>query len=167
MAVSLTLQSQAFLGALARLRRDGANANLQHITRDVSSNLGITLPGDRGTISSIVRSADKAYRSGSSLDGTNQGPLTVKEHATDATLRGNADRFGYRVVVQVGGSPSHGGFETAITVTSPTTMSFQQIEAAARNAVQQQSLERDYRSQLDRAGPNPQVRVFVLTAGMQ
>lgn len=166
MPLSDTIRSQITLKALGAIRASGPTPDLTAIARSIRAKLAI--PGsDAGAVQGIVRSVQSSYTHAGRLEPTFQGPLLVREHARDWTLAGQSDRFGYRVVVRVTPTDGSGAWETAVTVTSPSTMTYAQIANAARLAVEQQRID-NASTQPDRlARPIQAVEAFVIMAGQQ
>lgn len=167
MPLNETQRSQAFKKALSYIRNSGATVDTRAISAAICRTLDCADAAERGQVSGIIRGALKAYNSGTTLNVRNQGPLTIREHGTDASLAGNVERFGYRVIVSYVDPVSGDKFETAITIPSATTLSYAQIEARARAEAAQQRFERDYRTQVGGFGANPRVDVFVISAGVR
>lgn len=166
MALNETKRGQAFLKALSHIRNSGPTVDMREISRVVCLAIGCQNAAERGQVAGIARGALKAYNAGTTLDTRNQGPLSVREHGTDASLIKYGERFGYRVIVSYSDPVSGDKFETAITIPSPTPMSYAQIEARARQEAALQRFERDYRTQVGGMGANPRIDIVVISAGV-
>lgn len=167
MALSSTVKSEAFLKALGRVRRDGAGVDLNDIARNLKRDYDTNNSESLLSFLNIARQAQRSNQAGKRISENDPGPITAKEHPVDPTLYDSPQRYGYRVVVVV--TPTDGGepFETAITIHSDNRLSFADIASQAQQAYQSQSLERDYRSQIDRVGPSYTIEVHVITAGQR
>lgn len=167
MALSDTVKSQVFLKALGSIRRDGGNADINAIARKLKQDYDVNNSESLLAFRNVVQQAARANQAGKRLTDTDPGPITAKEHPVDPTLYDSPQRYGYRVVIVV--TPTDGGepFETAVTIHSDQRLSYADISSQAQAAYQSQSLERDYRNQIDRVGPSYAIEVHVITAGQR
>lgn len=160
-----TIRQQIYISSLATIRNRRDDLNLSEITRDISNRYGIHLPGERGQVSTIVRSANKAYESGQILNDSPGERLRVAAHGTDPTLNRAEGRFGYRVILRYGLPGDNDGVEAMTIVRSDSPLTSDQVKAQALATVARLSNDQDYRNQIDRQPAGLQWEAFIRSAG--
>lgn len=165
MALSDSLRAQIYLSALGAIQRGGEYSDDAAVARMVRAKFGTEPPTSYLSYLNIVRQARKASEAAGKMEADPTKPLGQSQTPATPSTAQSGSRYEYRIVIVA--DPGNGGevFRTAVTVTSETPLSQQDLVAIGVEMFNRQNLERDYRNRIGRLGANPAIDVIVTAAG--